>query len=354
MVFRFLSLTIGLFFLAACSTSAPTVRSPITFDSLIAETDKPMYFQKSCRYFSTDLKVLRALPGQYCAETENGIAIADSNGIVSMGSNLKPRWRVKKFYTHHQLNESEVGTELLALNSVYSPGGRARDLTPIRHDRLTVLNKRGKIIKNFNIEKYITEKSDIQIRKNDWTADQFNKNSFEATHINSFRELFSEADGVRTLTGYVTYDLQHEKVIILDAGLKNVVRAIDFHGRVIHDVRQYGENVLIYFLNENIEEPMPRQSKIETYNLLTNEFKTLYQSENVKIVYSNCGAVVPIEKKYLFINYSRCKVDATNAPTTSYFEMVNLATQQSVLAQSEKEIFGTGVSVVRQLPNFVF
>ncbi len=331
--------------LSGCATQpAPTT----TFQDWFP--DKQVYLQKDCRFLSPSLDLLKALPGTYCLQRKNSTVIANLNRLYEMDNDLKILWELKPILAHHQLNGSEIDDTLLTMDSEYHQG----DDGLYRYDRLVVISGSGRIIKTFSFQKYFKKIKFVPDSwGNGWTTDGYQNKSFEKTHFNSFRELFKTVDGQRVLTGYLAYSTQQNKAYLLDEKLKNVVRVLGFGHRSAHDVRQYSETELIFFLNIDTEDAEPRQSKIATYDLVSNEIKVLYQSDKVKNVYPYCGSVQPLPQRRLFISYSTCMANMKEPSSGSYVEMVDLTTKKSTVIRAPDWLIGNGTEIVDRIPSIL-
>lgn len=295
--------------------------------------------------------MLVALPGSYCLQKNTNMVIAKDNRLYEIDKNHKTLWEVKPIFAHHQLNASEIDDSLLTMDSEYHKGD---DGLLDRYDRLVVLNGSGRVIKSFSFRKYFKKmKIDPERWDNTWTLDGFQNDSFEKSHFNSFRELYKTVDGKKILTGYLANNNHQHKTYLLDEKLMKVVRELDFVKRKAHDVRQYSETELVFFLNENKGEAEPRQSKIETYDLVTDEIKILYQSDKVKHVYSFCGSVQPLPRQRLFINYNKCSVKMKETIDGSYLEMVDLTSKKSTVMRVPDWLIGNRIVVVDRIPTIL-
>lgn len=331
------------FLISACTTPHQAATS---FDSWF---EKPVYIQKGCYYLTTRLAPVKSLPGGYCQPIREGAVLTGNTKLFALDRKLNRLWEISPFYNHHQFNASEVDDTLLALYSEYESAIKPR---PIRYDGLAVISSQGKILKSFSFLKYLKkQKVSSYTAVNNWSIDGFQNITDEKTHFNSFREIYKTIDGKRKLSGYVAHSNIQSAFYILDPALQKVVRIIDTDGRHIHDVRQYNENELIFFTNENTKEPLPHYSKIETYNLLTNQFQVLYQSDVVKILYPYCGSVQPLPFNRLFINYSQCTAKLSDSHDGSLFEMVDLSTRKSTVLPADPNLVSIGADIVEQLPD---
>lgn len=334
--------------LSACATTTqvgPQVQVD-SFEGLFPKNSA--YIQKNCHFASILLEPLRSLPGIYCLLTPQAVVMANGDSIYAYDKNiLNYMWQIKPFYAHHQLNLSEINDDILTMTSEYVlvPGAKA-----IRYDQLVVLNN-GRIIKKFSFKKYLKKMKIVPDNwNNNWSTDGMAGKSVEKTHMNSFREIYKISNGKKILTGYLAHSTHQQHTYILDKSLKKVVRVLDFTGHRAHDVRQYNENELIFFLNENTKDPEPRQSKIETYNMLTGEFKVLYQSKKVTKVYPFCGTVQVLNDKRLFIHYSKCTAELKDGDQSSYFEIVDLTQRTSHVINATDWLGGNTAAIIDELP----
>lgn len=334
-----------LIFLSACATQPQPVLAP--FDQWFS--DKSVYIKKSCQFIDLNMNLQRALPALHCLPTPNGILMATRTSFFAFDNNLKNHlWKYDGFYVHHQLNTSEINDDILTLKSEYTQEADGRQL---RNDVLVVLNKKGQIKKSFDFGSYFKKiNADIPPAENNWTTDGLSGKSIEKSHFNSFRELYKTINGEKNQTGYLAFDAQQNKVYILDKNLKKVVRVLPFNTKRAHDVRQFSENELIYFLNEDSNEPLPRQSKIEIYDMRTDQTRVLYKSDQIKTVYRACGSVQQLPHNQLFIHYNRCKETLKGADQNSYFELVDLNTNTSRVAAAPVWLLGDGAYLLNQLP----
>lgn len=340
-----LSLFFGLL-ISGCVTNPPLPSS--SFDEWFL--GQRAYIQKECSFLSTRLELVKALPGTYCLLRGRNIVIGHQDRLYEINEKLQILWEIKPIYVHHQLNSSQVDNSLLTIESEYSHRS-APSPSLVRYDKLIVLSNKGKIIKSFSLMKYMKKnKMDSGDWNNNWTVDGKQKKSIEKTHVNAFRELYTTVNDQKVLSGYIAYCNQQRLAFIFDTKLKKIVRTLNFKNRSIHDIRQYNENELIFFLNENPDEPEPRKTRIETYNLVTNEINVLYQNNLIKAVYPYCGSVQPLPRDRLFIRYSTCNAKFDDPNVTSYFEMVDLKTMKSTLLPAAQWQLGNSSSIIDHLP----
>lgn len=333
-------------FLSACASSP--LQPPVdSLEQLFPNSS--LYIQKNCHFASLQLKPLRSLPATYCLLTSDSVVMANPISLYAYEKNaFHFKWRINNFYAHHQLNVSEINDDVLTLNSEYVqvPGSKS-----VRYDELVVLNSEGHILKKFSFRKYFEKMKIVPVDwKNNWSIDGMSGKSVEKSHFNSFRELYKVSDGKKILTGYLAHSIHQEKTYILDKALKKVVRVLDFEYHRAHDVRQYNENELIFFLNENRMEQEPRQSKIEVYNMQTGQFRVLYQSDKIKRVYPFCGSVQVLADQKLFIHYNKCQAKFEGPDQNSYFEIVDLNKNTSHVMAATVWLQGNMAALVDELP----
>ncbi len=342
----------GLFLLLlslSCTSKIPKTTTPVADLSAWFDPQKKTYIQSGCTLFNLRLEPIGNMPGHYCILKSNGSTLFGlTDHLYHYDNNKYLIWEIKDFYVHHQLNLSETSDNILTINSIYK-----KDLKYnwLRYDELVVLNSKGKKIKTFSFYDYLTKnKIQTQLRENSWSTDGFQNKSHEHTHINSFREIYSTVSGKKILTGYFSYCANQQKIFYFDKELKKIKRMIGMPTRLIHDVKQLTENTLIYFLNHDSADLEPRHSRIETFNLITNEFKILYQNNNIidTFPYNSSVQILGDDRYFIFYHVSS-SAKGREKKTTSYMELIDLKNKKMQLFPLEKWLYGANALVIDNL-----
>ncbi|MCC2679524.1 MAG: hypothetical protein K0R29_2100 [Pseudobdellovibrio sp.] len=246
-----------------------------------------------------------------------------------VGADQKLIWENPVPHTHHQLVHSKVTGDFLAMHSEFkSWNGKAT-----RFDVLLVLNDKGQITKRFSLYSVLKNHSDLlryaTAGETNWyhMLAGVNKNILEMTHANSFIELTEAgADGTPKLTGYLVNCTFQSKFFILDPSLSNVVKVIDLNDRSTHSVTQMADGRLLFYRNSKPKKPL---SSAEVYDLKTNQFSTLYKSNNPYLSASACSSVQMITADKLMLSHSQCIPSSNKADYGLAVEFVDLKEQKS-------------------------
>lgn len=337
---------LGLSIMVGCSTPSPTTppapqiplphvqeTQPDTIQGAQLETptfgtllknQKLNFIKTTCTYLSLSGEVVARLPGNQCQLYPDDTRVIGHSDVLYAEDKMKRQiWEIKKFYSHHQIKISEINDDLLTMNSLYTQHPK---YIWMRSDQIVVVTKDGRISKSFSFLDYYRKTRFASVpRKNTWSTDSYQNISYERTHINSFSEIYTVKNDRKILTGYVAYCAHLKKLYVFDTELKNIVKVIDMKGRAAHDVQQYSENELIYFLNFKSEEKQTR-SRIEILDLKNEKFKKLYVNKSFKQHFAACGSVQTLPGHQLFVFYSSCSPLQKNRVERSYFELVDLKT----------------------------
>lgn len=313
--------------LTSCRHKPIQSLTPITNDENLSLTDYSIL--ANCVLYNSKGEFIRFLNGALCLIESNGntfIYKHDSLGYYNKNFDLI--WDKESLLLHHQLKFSYDTKSLLSISSAYTPD---KKLKQIRHDNLLVLNRNGQLLKKFDFKKYHKKnKTDKSPYINNWSTDGNKDKSHEITHINSFSEITSLHSNVQKLTGYVAHCNLQRKIYILNDQLTQVVETIDTGLLNIHDVQPYKQGQLLFYLNENSSDAIPRLSSIAVYDLNTKKLSTLYGPFNEQLSSQACSSVQVLPNDYLFILHSKCLPKNKNKSFEDfYFELVNLKTKKN-------------------------
>lgn len=322
-------LALGLL-LIACA-GKPVSEKPLTIEKNKLAVEKFMlevgqpYIWYGC-YLGKYNGSQKGAPGEFCVFEQNGDTIVYQNGYLKkFDRKFMPLWSSTKHFLHHDLKRSEIdGHELLGMSSVYEENAKKL----IRYDKLIVFGKHGQVKKSFNFENYyyqLPRGKKPEASDNGWTTDGFQNKSYELGHINSFSELYKTVASKKVLTGYLANCIANRKIYLLDKNLKKIVRVIETGTRIIHSISQYDEHQLIYYLNFNTEDPLPRYSSVGLFDMTTQKYRTLYANKSVLLSTQACGSVQKLPLNRLFIVNSHClNKPLLEGQARDYLEFVDL------------------------------
>lgn len=122
---------------------------------------------------------------------------------------------------------------------------------------------------------------------------------------------------------------------IFDPTLSFVVKVIDLNGRSTHAVTQIDNDRLLFYRNSTPDELL---SSAEIYNLTTNEFTTVYKSNNPYLSGAACSSVQLLGPEKLMLSHSQCLPSSNKADYGLAVEFVNLVKKESFYYLLHKKI----------------
>ncbi|MGZ3690517.1 MAG: aryl-sulfate sulfotransferase [Pseudobdellovibrio sp.] len=289
----------------------------------------------NCLLFNTQGKFIRYLNGSMCLLQKDGSTfIYKENNLAFYDKNFKQKWLQNDLVLHHQMKFSSDETQILTIASDYRPD---KKYGMLRNDQLLVLDKSGKILKSFNFKNYLKNKRGlVQPYINDWSTDEFKNKSYETTHVNSFAEILQKTASGEELTGYIAHCNLQKKIYVFNRELTQITQEISTGNKSIHDVQPYTDNRLIYYMNQNYDLPEPHVGSIETYNLKTQQFATLYGPFNENISALAGSSVQVLDNERLFIVHSSTLPRPGSNAETFFFEFADLKNKTGKIIKVEK------------------
>ncbi len=323
---------IFIFLFFSCS-GAPT--KPVENANSITEflKDTPFtHFTSSCRVYDFDGRFVTYANGG------NGTCIIEPDGshysrssksLQYVSPNPKLSWQNPIPRTHHLLYHSEVSGNFLALHSDFK-NWAGKDT---RFDVLLVLNKNGRVIKKFSFYDFLKKNPGLLRNRTPaityWYYKQvgIEKSNFELTHANSFLELTRKnADGTTEVLGYAVNCTLQSKFYVLNASLSQVIKIIDLNERSTHSVSQIDNDRLLFYRNSDAKTLL---SSAETYNLTTNQFTTVYKSNDKYLSSTACSSAQLLTADKLMISHSQCISSENKADYGVAVELIDLKEKKS-------------------------
>jgi len=305
------------------------------------------HFMSACRLFDLAGNMSAFAEGASCVINPDGSHFSRNlKSLRFVGANQKLVWESPISHTHHLLVHSKVSGEFLAMHSEFKNwNGKST-----RFDVLVVFNKKGQIIKRFSLYGVLKNHPEFlrftSAGETNWyhMLAGVDKNIFEMTHANSFIELTETGpDGSAKVTGYLVNCTFQRKFFILDQSLSNVVKVIDLNDRSTHSVTQISNDRLLFYRNSEPQNPL---SSAEVYNLKTNQFSTLYKSNNPYLSASACSSAQMISTDKLMLSHSQCVASSNNADYGLAVEFVDIKNQKSFHYLLHKKFPNSGTYLI--------
>lgn len=298
------------------------------------------FLQSGCTVYDKNLKVVLSVPGDMCIfEPDGSTIVATAAKLQKYDSRFKLLWSLD-FKANHQLKLSQDGESLLVIESQYYP--QASNL-PLRYDNLHVLSKDGNFLKSYKFKTNETVKAVLKEFgpvDNNWTADGYAGKSVEATHLNSFSEIYKTVGTKKILTGYVVANATPSLIMFFDPHLKPT-KVISLAGSKIHDIQQVDENLFLFYgnyLNES-----DSRSFVGTIDLEQGLPKILHRNSTESLGGRSCGSVQKLEGERYFVLHSNCEIltGGGGERPQAHWEFVDKhSQQQEVLWLPRKLVIG--------------
>lgn len=322
--------SILLIFIFSCS-SAPSrmIHNTEPIKEFLSDTPYT-HFISACRAYDLNGSLAAFADGDSCIiEPDGSYYRRTEDALDYTTADQRILWRNPVKFSHHQIFRSNVSGNFLAINNEFKNWNGK--LT--RFDVLLLLNQQGRIVSRFSFYDFFKKHPQIlkqsaagNINWSHWHVGNEN-DLHELTHTNSFIELTRKSeDGKQFVTGYLSNCTFQNHFMIFDPALKNVIKVINLNNRSTHSVTQIDNDRLLFYRNSA---PGNLLSSAEVYNIATNEFTTIYKSNNTYLSGAACSSVQLLSPGKLMLAHSQCIKSDNKADYGLLVEFVDLNKKES-------------------------
>lgn len=326
--------------LATPHSKTPLSDSDKDFIADFAKRANQTHLVFGCKVYSIDGTTLSFFfMGRNCIFEDNGeLLLIRRQETLSLDNIQKVNWIKKGTHFHHVFKKSQFRDEILTIASEYLS---MPEWPSVRFDELVVMDRKGKILKNFKFSKYDQTNPFPRPPPDDsWSTEK--KGAKEFTHGNSFSELWANKNGKKIHTGYLFYGAQEASIYLLNKSLDKVTAKIPVPERHLHSVQQFNEKQFIAYGNSGGRNGA---GGILLIDMKTGAVQEIHKFTDKRQGTIACSSVQILPDNLLFIAHSNC--GDTTAKTT-FAEYLDLKTGKSVIQQIDldyPDIFGQMVNL---------
>ncbi len=253
---------------------------------------------------------IKVFPGGLCLFRPNGeFASMSATKLQYFKNNDELAWSIENPFFHHQVNASNVESEILVMGS----NEKMIEGLLHRNDELLVIDsKDGKVLKKIESDEIIKQMSFKPLGDSKGFPALKFKTKLESSHFNSFYQipkLHPTVKGPRWLKeGNYIANSVGLGVFIFDNDLKNVVHHLvipDAFINSVHDVQVTPRGTLIAFVNIILTKDGGRYSSVVEIDIPTNKIITkIVGDPNTFFFSERCGGVQDLGNDELFFSHN--------------------------------------------------
>lgn len=257
-----------------------------------------------CDIYDLYGKLLVTFPGDQCVFFEDGSHVSYNPVLQELSkydSFLKKKWTVK-LHVHHGITVTQENNLLIKTSGFYPYNGKKN----VRFDELILLNQEGKTLGRFSFYETIKELNNVkksQIVKTDW--DRNISFEYEATHLPSVYEVLypmKKEDRLFAAKGsfLVSLNTSFSGIYVLSSDLSEIQKfTYVLTKHTFHDLQQYSETEVVYFLNNFQSNPQNDGEKAKV--VVQDIYKKIYTHEFDLNLYASYGGGVQVLSPDLFM-----------------------------------------------------